>query len=283
MPPAQERHEQPRELLSLPDDVLVRCLEPLSQEERCVGVCAAPRLLPAAAATFPPPCCRPYADTLPHTVDTLPPPCRFRDVALVCKRLRALCRAPELLRQVTVTLRDAPGLPHQARLVSLRGFLEAAGQHIGGLRLDVPSDIGLADDATVCVEAWSEVGAPCLRDLSVTAPLTGRTDWLLAMTGLTRLELRCHSDTLHLPRGFSQLTALASAGLWGAPFVLDVPLPRGLTALSFLTNLALPNQVGAQRLCRAAWLGACCALQSPAAADPTPPPCAPWPPCSCRS
>lgn len=188
----------------------------------------------------------------------LPDICSFWDVALTCKRLRAVCLAPALLSFIHGSTSRLVGLRHEARLASLRAFLAAHGQHVRRFDLRVGASYaarleGLpggryVDLTTACLEELGRSAAASLQRLTVWAYDVESTAWLPQLTALTGLTLSItRTDALlRLPPSFSRLTALVDADLFADELRLEGPLPPSLTRLKLLDGshtLQLPAQV----------------------------------------
>lgn len=152
-------------LAALPDELLLRILATLSQEDRQVKYApmapehslaleecwhSLPLLWPApmpsfaACAWWPPsPILPPYATPAWPTQPCPAIPHRFRHASLVCKRFRALCLAPALMHRISLRAMTAP-LP---RFRALLRFLAAHAEHVRCLELrrcaDLPSQARL--------------------------------------------------------------------------------------------------------------------------------------------
>ena len=176
-------------------------------------------------------------------------------MALVSKRFRALCLAPQLLRSLDVTIGGGAGsvLPRTAALLQ---FLAAHAAHVRELDIEIhPLSSGGADllSDSQLQEAGENVagalmecaaGALCSLLVGPETPLAG-TAWLPALRHLQELYVGDADQPLFLPAASSQLTALAHADLLGSPLVLEGPLPPSLTRLSVQDEASaeLPGQV----------------------------------------
>lgn len=136
-------------LAALPDELVVRILAALSQEDRqvvstTIGRDAAsrtPGVPPAASVACRYAACSHSSPSSRHAIQCCPCkakmhpfiifPCRFQHAALVCKRFRALCLSPALLHSVSVRAVSAP-LPRYRALLS---FLAAQAKHVRCLEL----------------------------------------------------------------------------------------------------------------------------------------------------
>lgn len=182
-------------------------------------------------------------------------PCRHKQVALVCKRLLALTRSPELLESCCI---DVSG-SHTSALPRLRAalaFLCSHGLCIQRLDLNAEPASGPAcpADATSELEALvasclAVVGAAGgqLSALSVRAetPLASIA-WLPPLVALAELQLGCEGRALQLPDGFSKLSCLTDANLCGSPLhLLADGLPPSLTHLA-LQGTSTAQLSGAQ-------------------------------------
>ena len=205
-------------------------------------------MLGGPRAARPPPLARtpPAPSLLTATASIF---CRsLGSVSLVSKRCHALCLAPLLVREVSVSIRSEDNA--EARVQNLRDWLAANEPAI--------ADFSFLD----CLET-TEIGLPLLMDFLATlcsvAPLQQLSvdfgygsppqptlDWLLLVQGtLRQLRLDASSTPVAVDvplqefTGLSALTVLCS----GMVFAAGCWLPSSLTNL-FLSNLAgLPNQV----------------------------------------
>ena len=178
---------------------------------------------------------RPPLPDLPRRFCQLLDPCpadfRFGSVALVSKRLAALCLVPELVHCIDV---DFPGGDKQLpRLEAFLEFLATHARHICSLQFGIGGSKEEAPqlDALVmgCLGAIGAAGALESLSFNMWTPL-GSTAWLPGLTKLRQLTLRLLCE-LRLPAGLSKLTALTDASLLGR--VITAPtLPTSLTALS---------------------------------------------------
>lgn len=174
-------------------------------------------------------------------VAVLPVPCRHEQVALVCKRLLALTRSPELLESCCIDISGS----HTSVLPRLRAalaFLCSHGKHIQ--RLDLNAEP--ASDPAYPAHAASELEALVASCLAVVGAAGGQlsalsvgeetplvsTAWLPPLAALAELELGGEGRTLQLPDGFSKLSCLTDANLYGDPLHLPADgLPPSLTRL----------------------------------------------------
>ena len=174
----------------------------------------------------------------------LPTP-RFRSVALVSKRFRALCLAPQLLHSLDVSVGGSADSVLQ-RSAALLQLLTAHAAHVEELVLDIEpvADEGdegagqLSDSqqqelaANVAGALTACAAAGVLQRLTVGAEtLLPSLAWLPALRPLQKLQLGNDGWPLRLPAAFSRLTALADATLTGRPVALEGPLPPNLTRL----------------------------------------------------
>lgn len=177
---------------------------------------------------------------------------RLEHLALVCKRLLALTRSPELLAWCSVDISGSLSsmLP---RLRSVLPFLCRYGRHIRQLYLYVEPESGLqhsqAADREVealvasCLVAVGAAGGQ-LQNLVVSKPTPiVSTAWLPALTALTRLQLGSFERVLQLPAGFSSLACLREAYILGSQLSLPADgLPPSLTNLhlsgAFMAHLS---------------------------------------------
>lgn len=184
---------------------------------------------------------------------------------MVSKHFSQLCLAPELLRilQVDIGRRPATLL---ARLHALRTLLAAHAGSVHSLTLAVVSSESQQHAVqSVVADCLAHCGAAgALRQLSISrdTPLCGpgqaaMVPWLAGLTALHRLRLGSERQDLHLPDGFSHLTALEDADVDGLTIILPANyLPASLTRLRLNSILRsrvsppLPSQV-----CACAW---CC-------------------------
>lgn len=247
--PRAEAEAAPPSLASLPDELILRCLEPLSLEERCAP-CSLPSAAAAATALHLPATCI-------HNVSSNHAPRRLRSVALVSERFRALCMAPQLLASLEVSICGSGNvLPRSAALLQ---FLLANAAHVQELNLAINSaddddddDAQLSDsqqqelaaNVASSLAVCSAAGTLRLLDISEETPLAS-TAWLPALWNLQQLKLGDRTRALHLPAAFSSLTALADATLYGSPLVLEGPLPFSVTRLCLIdsSSAELPRQV----------------------------------------
>ncbi|PRW44355.1 G8 domain-containing [Chlorella sorokiniana] len=180
---------------------------------------------------------------------------RHEHVALVCKRLLALTRSPELLASCCISISGG----HDSLLPRLRAalaFLCSHGRHIKQLELYAepaanpryPAHATNELQALVgsCLAAVSAAGGQ-LQELEVSGqtPLVS-TAWLPALSALTHLQLGGKQHALQLPAGFSKLLCLSYAHLSGKPLHLPVDgLPPSLTSL-ILTGASTAELSGGQ-------------------------------------
>ena len=179
--------------------------------------------------------------------------CRLKSVALVSKRLAALCLAPELLRCVEVDF-----LSHGERLlVRAEAFLQfhtTHACHIRSLRFTIDGGEDSKLDALVVGWLGAIGAAGALESLSAyVGMLLCSTAWLPALTKLRKLTLSTPVK-LRLPNDFSKLTALTDAQLTGRAITAPT-LPASLTALH-LTDEESPAPPPQVRL------ATCCMLRS---------------------
>lgn len=251
-------------LTSLPDDLILRCLEPIDQYERYrTSQTSEGSDLghPAAACRLPP--SAPAART-PHSVPAVLLECRLERVALVSKRFRELCLAPQLLRQLRVFTNSDDGAAGMLqRTASALQFLTAHAAHVHDLEMHIndrnssgtrvltsSQQRQLEADVAGCLAACA-AAAGALQELRIDEPTPLRSvAWLPALQQLQLLELGSPEEPLRLPAAASKLTALKMATLRGAPLVLEGRLPPGLTCLcirgSLPTCVQLPHQVSTE-------------------------------------
>ncbi|PRW45179.1 lactation elevated 1 [Chlorella sorokiniana] len=214
---------------------------------------------------------------------------RLASLAFVCKRLRQLCLAPELLRSVQLAVWGPAALP---RGCSLQRFLEQHGQHVRRLTLQLQlqdpqeeaffrimpeSHAQLGAAVAGCLAACaaaSSGGGGGLEEL-VLSPSTDMSQadaeqWLPHLPRLQVLWMGRETDALALPAAISRLTALCELGLRGLAFPNcdAIRLPPSLTRLqvsgeggtdliggqlSRLTNLRALEGVRCAPDCDTAW------------------------------
>lgn len=220
-------------LLDLPDDLLLRCLQPVCDARcrrrprlvwRCSALLAAANRRRCPRSSTARPC--PTA-----------PPCSFHSyIPLVCKRFAALCEEPQLLQ--IIRFRFGSGVDDAPRLAALSRFLAACAAHVRQLHIiqqpAVPDDEDRLTwfdirGAEPAPEALALALAPCMAALP-------------AMTALRRLELRCSQFALRLP-SMSHLTGLTQAQLVGSQLRLEGALPRSLVHLHLGLHVALPTSL----------------------------------------
>lgn len=189
-------------------------------------------------------------------------------MARVCRRLRALCLAPQLLRSLEFqSCQEDRGQP--ARLASLLLFLQRHGASVSSLQLWVdpmvpdpdapPTLLDPAPELTACLGMCGAL--PELRELTLELIgfEWGRLSWLVGVTRLTSLRLKRGASFEDAPTSLellSRLTALRELHLSGTLRPRDdAPptqpcLPPSLTALCLEGDLGadtdrdLPPQVG---------------------------------------
>lgn len=205
-------------------------------------------------------------------------------MALVSKRLRDACLAPQLLRSLRVHV-DGHSDDTLAAATAALQFLVAHASHVHHLDLTI-HDIdcegdGVLDEAEEremhaavagCLAACATAGA--LRSLRVGGhtPLHGMA-WLPALRQLRTLELGEEDAHLCLPAAASRLTALREARLTCRWLPLEGRLPPGLTRLYLQEGwdtAELPAQASARRTGRGGcccWR-ACCTAGTPRLARP---------------
>ena len=177
--------------------------------------------------------------------------CRFKNVSLVSKRFRDLCRAPVLLRWLVVDISGARLLPRSRALLA---FLTLHAQHVRVLSLgihppqiaDAPTIAELGALVVGCLSACAAIGRLERLTLLGDTPL-GSIAWLPALHRLQYLCLGGQGRTLQLPSGFSRLTELKHLEALGSVVRFDAPanLPPFLTFLLLMGNTGtlLPQQV----------------------------------------
>jgi len=211
--------------------------------------------------------------TPPQQSTTSPTLCRLKSVALVCRRLRALCLHPDLIRSITASIAGPRVLP---RLRSLLAFLEAHAHSVHRLSLDVSAGDApegplhsqqqsdeLAELAAGCLAAIAAGRAVEFLSTSETTPLASAA-WLLE-PGLCQLKYLDMGSPLHplaLP-DLSSLVSLQMLGLTGSSVQLapqaGSALPPSVTCLKLrdLQSTELPHQASSPTACLPAGLRAC--------------------------
>lgn len=180
-----------------------------------------------------------------------PLPCRLGPVSLVCRRLAAAARNPELLRELDVgeLLNLAAVRSFTAFLAAPNKFLEEAdpkpayGQQLQRLKLSCADGTaeGKARAAAAVTACLMQAGASGqLTELSAGGCIRG-TEWLPAMRSLRRLELTAKSvgttplriTPLRILPAISGLTALGSLELswYHISFEGGARLPPSITFL----------------------------------------------------
>ncbi|KAL4444351.1 hypothetical protein ABPG75_012088 [Micractinium tetrahymenae] len=212
-----------------------------------------------AAPPAPPEPAGPSLASLPdplivRCLGLLAPRERLERAALVCRRFRHLCLAPELLESIKVTSLFVPPFPNTAgppeRLRALLALLTTHGRHVR--RLELRAYEGFGPHTLLVAGCLAALGAAAAAggrlewlDVSHVPPLSA--DWLPALVHLTELKLYCSMELpLVLPAGISRLTALQAATLMASPLELKGPrLPAALARLmvSDSTSTQLPPQL----------------------------------------
>lgn len=191
-------------------------------------------------------------------------------MALVSKRFRTLCVAPQLLRRLCVRVRrqHQPEASEQGSIrqevlprsaAQLEFLAVHAAPHVQKLDLDVHySELWPHQDVQWTDAHFHELAANVagalavcaaagqLRHLRIDADTRLATlAWLPLLRQLQSLELGNPYDALHLPAGVSRLTALVDANLKCA-LHLEGPLPPNLTQLRLENSDSeeLPRKVG---------------------------------------
>ncbi|KAL4452185.1 hypothetical protein ABPG75_007847 [Micractinium tetrahymenae] len=199
-------------------------------------------------------------DLLVRCLAFLTPRERFNVAALVCKRFRQLCLAPELLRCVQLAVVGERAVP---RCRGLLAFLLAHAQHVRRLTLhacisearpEEAPDGELGDPALrlelqgvlqQCCAALGAAGAAEEVILSAATPVADAA-WLASLPRLRLLWVGTDDAPLELPAGFSRLR-LREVGLRGRTVRLADPcLPPGVTRLHLAGSGAaemLPQQL----------------------------------------
>lgn len=229
----------------LPDDVLTRCLEGLTQEERCGRRRRRRRAPPGRLLS-------PVASHFPLCFS-----CRLRSVSLVSKRFHRLCTGPQLLRNLRLR---CVGL---AAVESLAQFVCKHARHLRTLHATfMRGPEPLADLAAAITAAVTAAGAAGqLQELTVVSGWNSElpeptgwtplpTAWLPAVSTLRRLEISIYSpsDPLRIASGILCLTALESLELNGHfVFGAGVALPTSITCLELQSadphEVTMPAQV----------------------------------------
>lgn len=169
---------------------------------------------------------------------------------LVSKRFAALCRSPELLRDI-----DAGWVSSLVVVRSLTAWLVRLGRHVRKLKISFPAfedwDWHESEDAppavAACLGAAGAVGV--LEELSVWS--VPGSEWLAAMPSLRRLVLMARGlgQELVVSPAIGMLTNLESLELGGRPifWVEGCTLPASITRLHLQDSEAydFPDQVGA--------------------------------------
>ena len=257
-------------LLSLPDDLLVQCLSPLSQAERCAGGHTIEQGRGAAALPPPPPLAVATPALLPSAAASSAQPaahlcgfpCRFGTVCLVNKRLKGLTFGPDLLAQVDIHIspRAARAVP---RAEALLAWLQQHGRHIRRLSFRMTSSrttavMGVVAPSTT--SAHQALAAACLVAACIVAPLEQLevfvpqekirdVAWLPLLRGSLR-KLDHAWDVLRIDASLQGLTALQSLAAASIACAPTADLPPALTRLSFgarflpVPDRGIPKQVG---------------------------------------